>query len=86
MEVFATPTFQAAHSARGGSPFAILTASQQAILYNAFDESVTAFYNHLGSISNNDRTDDNIEVLYNAIRYLISSLVSPRFLLVHDLP
>lgn len=58
MEVFATPTFQAAHSVRGGSSFAILTASQQAVLYNAFDEFVTAFYNHPGSISNNDHTDD----------------------------
>ena len=75
MEVFTTPTFQAAHSARGGSPFAILTASQQAVLYKAFDKPVATFYNHPGSISNGDCTDDDIKALYDAIGYLISSLV-----------
>jgi hypothetical protein len=76
MDIFCTPIFQAAHAARGGSPFAILTASQQATLYQSYDTAVLAFCDHPRSISNDDRTDADVEALESAIGYLISAFVS----------
>ena len=76
MDVFCTPTFQAAHAERGGSPFAILTASQQATLYRTYDAAVLAFRDHPGSMSNDNRTDADVKVLESAIGYLISAFVS----------
>jgi hypothetical protein len=76
MDVFCTPTFQAAHAERGGSPFAILTASQQATLYQTYDAAVLAFRDHPGSMSNDDRTDADVKALESAIGYLISAFVS----------
>jgi hypothetical protein len=81
MEVFTTPTFLAAFSSRGGSPFAILTAPQQLALYSSFDASVTAFLNHPGSSLNTNRTDDEVDALYQAIGYMITSVVCPCFLI-----
>lgn len=76
MDVFCTPTFQAAHAERGGSPFAILTASQQATLYRTYDAAVLAFRDHPGSMSNDNRTDADVKALESAIGYLISAFVS----------
>lgn len=79
MEVFNTPAFRTALSSRGGSPFAVLTASQQLALYNSFDASVTAFRDHPGSSLNPGRTNDDVEALYQAIGYMITSVVCPSF-------
>ena len=73
MEVFNTPAFRTAFSSSGGSPFAVLTASQQAALYTSFDASITAFRDHLGSNLNTGRTDDDVDALYQDIGYMITS-------------
>jgi hypothetical protein len=77
MEVFNTPAFKAAHLARGGSPFAILTTVQQAAVYTGFDNAISALANHDGSNLNLYRTNANIDLLFDAIDYLLVSLVCP---------
>lgn len=75
MDIFVTPTFKAAHAARGGSPFAILTSSQQNALYRYFDTTVLSFRDHPGSIEHPVRTAAEVAELYSSVQYLISSLV-----------
>ena len=84
MEVFLTPSFKAAFAARGGSPFAILTASQQDALFRSYDEIIMGFHTHPGFFSNDNRTAAEVDELYKSISYLASSLVClfPLFLLI----